>query len=376
MTAAAAVRTGSGVTAPSAPRKPHGLLDMAGPWPWLAYLPLYAFPWLWYRPTPEQLAGSAAGIALFLAFYVWGARQRGDRLLVAAIGVLLTSFALAFAGGQWTVISIYAAAMAAQVRPARRGAGVVILFVTLAGVVGWTLDQPSLWWAFGLFFMVMAGFGNLSHAALEDKNAALVAAGDEVRRLAATAERERIGRDLHDLLGRTLTLVAVKAELAAKLAGRDASAAEREMREVAEAARGALAEVRDAVAGMTGASLAREVDASRAALAAAGVECSVDGEPEAVAPGAGAVLAMALREAVTNVIRHSGARRCRIQVDASGPGDVRLIVVDDGRGDRLREGGGLGGMRGRLQAAGGALEVGGGASGTRLVASLPAAALA
>lgn len=361
------------MTVDARPRIRHGLLDMAGPWPWLLYLPLYAMPWLWFTPSPGQLAGSAAGLVLFLALYVWGAFQRGGRLLAAAAGVLATSFALAFAGGQWTVVSIYAAAMAAQVRPARRGGGAVILFVALTLAWGLATRQPTLWWAFNLFFMVMAAIGNLSHAALEDKNAALLAAADEVQRLAATAERERIGRDLHDLLGRTLTLVAIKADLAAKLAGRDASAAEREMREVAGAARGALAEVRAAVTGMTGASLAREVDASRAALAAAGVECRVDGEPDAVAPGAGAVLAMALREAITNVIRHSDARRCRILLEAAA-GGVRLVVDDDGRGGELREGGGLGGMRGRLQAAGGALSISGGSSGTRLVASLPAAA--
>jgi two-component system sensor histidine kinase DesK len=223
-----------------------------------------------------------------------------------------------------------------------------------------------------MFLMAMVGLSNVSGAALQDKTAALAAAQEEVQRLAATAERERIGRDLHDLLGRTLTLVTIKAELAAKLATRDPAKAEAEMREVAQASREALAEVRAAVSGMTGTGFAREVEQSCTALEAAGITCTVEGAPERVDGGTGAVLAMALREAVTNVIRHSGARQCRIRIHRQGR-SVELGVEDDGDGTAVREAGGIGGIRARLAAAGGSLSVEGSHSGTHLRATLPLA---
>ncbi|MDB5708789.1 MAG: putative two-component system sensor protein, partial [Sphingomonas bacterium] len=109
----------------------------------------------------------------------------------------------------------------------------------------------------------------------------------------------------------------------------------------------------------------------RAALAAAGIAATLDGDPEAISPEAGAVLAMTLREAVTNVIRHAGATQCRLSVGAAD-GVARLAVVDDGRGGSFREGFGLSGMRQRLTAAGGSLTLGPADPGTRVEATVPA----
>lgn len=342
---------------------------MASPWPWLGYLPLYAIPWFFTRPTQLQLWGSAAGIALFLAIYLWGNRQSGRRRILATFAVLATGFALAWAGN-WTVIATYAAALAGSVRPGRLATRLVAATAILTLLFALAIGTLWPWGAFAAFFMVMVGLATASGAALQDKNAALAAAQDEVQRLAATAERERIGRDLHDLLGRSLTFIAIQAELAAKLTPRDPDKAEAEMRAVAQTARQALGEVRAAVAGMTQASLAREVEQSRAALEAAGIACTVEGDAAAVEGGAGAVLAMALREAVTNTIRHSGAGRCLIAIVKTGDG-ADLWVEDNGDGTGLREGGGIGGIRARLSAAGGRLSVEAGQSGTRLHASLP-----
>lgn len=120
-----------------------------------------------------------------------------------------------------------------------------------------------------------------------------------------------------------------------------------------------------------GGTLAHETSASLAALETAGIAPLVTGDPAAVPADAGAVLAMTLREAVTNVIRHAGARHCAIGFEA-GPGDARLVVEDDGVGLSFREGNGLRGMRQRLTAAGGRLELRALQPGTRLEASVPA----
>jgi len=205
----------------------------------------------------------------------------------------------------------------------------------------------------------------------ERKDAALLLSRDEVRRLAATAERERIGRDLHDLLGHTLSLVALKADLAGKLVQRDPAAAQREIEELGQVARDALGQVRRAVTGIRAAGLAGELAAARVLLEGAGVALQLETEEAALPPEQETVLALCLREAVTNIHRH--ARASRVQVSLRRVGQHwRLQVEDDGRGGTIRPGNGLDGMRERLQALGGTLRLEAAAPrGTRLLAELP-----
>jgi two-component system sensor histidine kinase DesK len=349
------------------------LLDIWSPWIWLVYLPIYGINWLDHLPPAHDLIGSAIGIAIFLFCYFYAERLTGRSLIVPAVVTMLTSFALIPFGGNWTVISVYACAIAADLRPARDGAWLVGVLIAASVIVAAWVGVPWYFLVMVGVFEFMVAFGKMSGMALAEKNRALLRAQEEVRLLAQTAERERIARDLHDLLGRTLTLIALKSDLAVKLGEKDSAAAQREMREVGEAAREGLAQVRSAIAGMTDAGLAHEIEASREALAAAGIACDVEGESLAVPTAAGAVLAMALREGVTNVIRHAGATRCRIDL-AEAEGEVRLAVIDDGHGSRFREGAGLKGMRARLAAAGGELRIDAGQSGTRIAASVPAAA--
>ena len=347
------------------------LVDMRGPWPWLIYLPLFVLPWLGPGPSTAQLIGGAVGLAVFLPVYLIGSYTQGRTLLASATLVLLISFALAFTHGSWSVVSVYACAMAGQLRPARHATLTVIAFGVAMVVFALATSQPWFFWTVGVVLAVMVGVGTVSRIKIDDQHRALLLAQDEVRRLSRTAERERIARDLHDLLGRTLTLVSLKAELAARLAPADPDRAVTEMRDVAQAARDGLAQVRAAVSGMTGASFARELDQSRTALAAAGIATTTDAEtlPEGEH---GAVLGMALREAVTNVLRHSEAGRCHIAVE-NRDSEARLTVEDNGAGGSFREGVGLTGMRARLAAAGGSLRVEGDRPGTRVLAVLPIA---
>jgi two-component system sensor histidine kinase DesK len=341
----------------------------------LAYLPFYFVAWLFRHPGVVELAASFAGLALFLglvAFIWWRNKPTGlwEVLTMFAIGLALSRF-----NTGWTVYTIFAMSFAARLAPRRRA---VIMLLTLEVVLlaMWPLLPKYAWpiWLSGMIFGGITGFASLTQADIMRKNDELAQAHDEVRALAATAERERISRDLHDLLGHTLTLVAVKAELAARLVGRDAAAAEREMQAVATAARDALTEVRTAVTGMRGASLAGEAERARQALASANILVEASLEPIHGDPRWEAVFAMALREAVTNVIRHASARRCVITLETHGP-TIRLRVDDDGLGGKLDEGNGLKGMRARLAAIGGGLEITSDPGGTRLLASAPVQAL-
>lgn len=179
---------------------------------------------------------------------------------------------------------------------------------------------------------------------------------DEVRRLAATAERERIGRDLHDLLGHTLSLITLKLELSGKLFDRDPEKARGELADAEQIARKALAEVRSAVTGIRATDLAAELASAHLMLETIGVVMHYEPPARALPPGIESVLALVVREAATNIARHARATRASIATDIDAS-RVRLYIRDNGRGGVDKFGNGLEGMRERARALGGSLRV-------------------
>jgi two-component system sensor histidine kinase DesK len=337
----------------------------------LAYLLMYPLPWLARPPTAAALAASAAGLAVFLVLYfrVWN--LSGWRRLPFAGGMLAIGFALQPFGGIWSVFAVYAATTAGFTRPGRVGAlGVTLMLLGLA-LFGLGLGLSPWEWLPGLFFGVIAGSAATFIGAIAARNTALAEAREESRRLAVTAERERIARDLHDVLGHTLTVVAVKADLARKLLDRDLAAARRELDEIHATVRAALADVRIAVSGMRSTTLAQELDEARRALASAGISLDSAANAGDLPPLIETALAFVVREAATNVIRHSGARSCRITLSRDGA-EAALEIEDDGRGGGVVEGNGLTGMRQRLAGIRGVLELGGDA-GLRVRVRVPLA---
>ncbi len=205
----------------------------------------------------------------------------------------------------------------------------------------------------------------------EEMSAALRLSHDEVRRLAATAERERIGRDLHDLLGHTLSLITLKLELARKLSDRDPEASQRELADAERVARSALAEVRSAVTGIRSTGLAAELASARLMLECSQVhlhyELPPGNLPEEIERG----LALVLREAATNITRHAHAGRAQM-LFVREPGVLQLTISDDGRGGVQADGNGLAGMRDRVRALGGTISIESARGrGTRLLVRVP-----
>jgi two-component system sensor histidine kinase DesK len=342
-------------------------------WPliWLAYLPIYFAPWLTRTPGRIEIVASLFGVVAFLAILAHAQLGRWRAGLAHVLGAGAIGLALSPFETGWCVYSIFAMAFAGQLQP-RRTAIAALLFLEISAlVVGLGLGLHLAYFGPAVLVGGMTGLGSLLQSDVESKNRELSAAQEEIRALAVMAERERISRDLHDLLGHTLTLVVIKADLAVRLIDRDRDSAREEMEAVAHAAREAMAEVRTAVAGMRGASLAVEIEQARRALAAGEVVCEINADPILADEQQEAVLAMAVREAVTNVIRHAGATHCSIRVESGAKGESRLHIRDNGSGGTLREGAGLKGMRARLAAVGGALNIQSTAEGTHLFARLP-----
>jgi two-component system sensor histidine kinase DesK len=225
-----------------------------------------------------------------------------------------------------------------------------------------------------IFLVLVIGGGNIFFAQQKRADYKLRMAQEEIEAIAAVAERERIARDLHDVLGHTLSVITLKAELAGRLLESDPARAALEIADVERTARTALAEVREAIGGYRARGLSAEIESARRALDVAGVtlvaELSPEGAPQ-LSAAEETVLALALREAVTNIVRHARARTCRLRFVLEG-GRRRLLVEDDGQHAVMREGNGLRGMRERIESIGGTLSLDRD-TGTRLLIELPAA---
>jgi len=204
-----------------------------------------------------------------------------------------------------------------------------------------------------------------------ERDAALRLSQEEVRRLAATAERERIGRDLHDLLGHTLSLITLKLELSRKLFDRDSAAARRELEEAERVARHALAEVRAAVTGIRSTDLAAELASARLLLESSAVRLDYGALPDALPQDVERTLALVIREAMTNIHRHADATEAGVRFVRTEE-KLDMQISDNGKGALVAHGNGMSGMCERVRAIGGSLQVDSPPRrGTRLLISVP-----
>jgi two-component system, NarL family, sensor histidine kinase DesK len=347
---------------------------------WLVYL---ASPIYFAVTNPHdalEVSATIVAVAVFLPVYFWASWLRGPIALVPIIVITAIAILLERVNYGSGVFFVYAGAFAFRVgrpRVAVAVLGAIELTVLVDALLG-GLDLQTFAWTTAITALVG---GMVIYSA--DAGRRMYEAQKETARLAVVAERERIGRDLHDLLGHTLSVIALKSELASRLASADPDRSVAEIRDVERISRDALAEVRHAVEGWADEhGLANEIQRARTALNAAGVALACDVTPATLEPALSQTLAFALREAVTNVVRHAHATQCTIRIETVNPtgptgatdsagGAIRLSVEDDGIGSGDAEGSGLAGMRARVAARGGRLVRESG-PGTRLTITLPA----
>ncbi|MCZ2828530.1 histidine kinase [Modestobacter sp. VKM Ac-2986] len=351
---------------------------------------LWAVPWLLFQFFPvvdlvtterPVAARWVAGIGLvaftlvYLAVIAQLGRPRGLRPDFLVMTALAAALAIGF-GPSWSGLMIYVSAAAAAVLPWRWvwpavvAAAALCLAVILVGGAPGLLFLPAI--------CLLTAFAIQGTGYLITVNRELQEAREELARHAVAEERLRFARDLHDLLGHSLSLIALKSELARRLAPVDAVRAGAEMADVEDAARQALAEVREAVSGYRQVTCGQALAEARAALTGAGIAVALPDRVPVLPVGADAALGWVVREATTNVLRHSGAGQVTIALTEDGDRAV-LTVTDDGGGGvpggtvrGTSPGSGLAGLRERVGALGGELAAGpddGG--GYRLRASVP-----
>ncbi|WP_369358567.1 histidine kinase [Streptomyces sp. cg2] len=362
-------------------QRPRSRRQAAGKSMWIAI-------WLLYLAGPvgelsSHGAGTAqrvwgfTGLALFVLSYValifhhmWRRQPGPLQRYVPLVAMVALSVALTWTlGFSWLVLFIFTSVASAVVLPWRRSRWAIPLITALVIAVGARYPEIRNYYLFAYALpalgsgFVMIGVQNLVRTTHE-----LRAAREEVARLAANDERLRLARDLHDLLGHSLSLITLKSELAGRMLPERPEDAAQQVADIEQVSRQALVDVREAVTGYRRPRLAVELAGARVALRTAGIALTVDpaleDEPHGLTADTEGALAWALREAVTNVVRHSGARRCELLLTEEWAADDRhylcLTVNDDGNGPlrTQHDGNGLNGLRERLALTDGRLETG------------------
>ncbi|WP_425956676.1 sensor histidine kinase [Xylanimonas sp. McL0601] len=336
---------------------------------WRRFGPLLGLVWLVFLAEPLTASLDAdtnalrvlgvvgvAGVGLLFALSVYTFRFREIPRRVV-VGILAAQTAcvvpMTLAAHQHGLVGLVFVSVTAVFLVARppvlalAAAIAVLLLVVPRLVPGWETEDSTAVSA------VLASLAVFGFTQLVARNRQLFAAQEEVATLAAAQERERIARDVHDVVGHSLTVVSVKAELAARLLRDDPDRAAAELADIQRLTRAALADVRSMVTGARVVTLPGELAAARAAFDAAGIEARLPGAVDAVPADRQALFGWALREATTNVLRHSLAHRVVVTLDAD-----TLTVDDDGRGpdrDAAGDGNGLRGLAERARAAGATL---------------------
>jgi two-component system sensor histidine kinase DesK len=351
----------------------------------------------WARVSLAAAAGARAVLGLLLTRaglrYYLGHGERPGRLFAAFTAATFAALALVYgavgAGGlpdQAISLVIYLAGFYAGpvllVLPARRAVAVAALPVVAAaaGFLAVELSARAQTWVLGATVLCAASMGLTCWASgwtlsVVDR---LDRARETQARLAVAEERLRFGRDLHDVLGWNLSVIALKSELAVQLAQRDSAAAADQMTEVQRIARDSQREIREVVRGYRGADLRAELAGARGILQAAGIACGIEaGDGGALSPQVRSALGWVVREGATNVLRHAeAATSCTVRLRRTAEGEAVLDMENDGvraGADPGGEGTGLAGLRERLAELGGSLRADPGAGGTfRLVARVPA----
>ncbi|MEU2713664.1 sensor histidine kinase [Streptomyces sp. NPDC007205] len=334
------------------------------------------------RHTTAGTVGGAIGLAAFVTAYLTLVfRNIGQTFaprvavsLIAVLGVLAPLLAYTL-GGAWLGLFVYLSVACGATLPVRAAFWAIPAATVAMYLVGAHWDEKA---DDSLLLVPLIGFAMIGVSQLIRTTVELRKARATVAHLAANEERLRLARDLHDLLGHSLSLITLKSELAGRMLPDHPDKAAQQVADIEQVSRQALVDVREAVTGYRRPRLAAELAGTRLALTAAGVTAEMPAEPDltGVPEEAESVLAWALREAVTNVVRHSDADKCLVQLTRRQTLDgpmLELSVEDNGSGSTNNgPGNGLTGLTERLEKAGGTLEAGRTRHGFRLVARVPA----
>jgi two-component system sensor histidine kinase DesK len=328
------------------------------PYLWVFSLSFLLWKYAYVAPSKLEVICLVATVIAYVPLYFGSFWATQGRLMLFVAASCLFGMAWAPFNFGASCFFVFAAGMCGALQPARKAYAAVAVTMLLAVLMALTIDTLPLTFLLpSVAVGIPVGIATIMDVNLRRSRDQLLRKQEEVEHMATIAERERISRDLHDLLGHTLSLITLKAELAGKLLGRDEAACRQEIGDIERSARNALSEVRAAVTGYRQSGFAHELASARASLASAGITLQAQVQPFSMPPAAENVLSLALREAVTNILRHAKATACDVEL-ACRDGQIHFRIADNGAElAGIAHGNGLAGMRERVSAIGGKLDI-------------------
>lgn len=321
------------------------------PYVWLVYLALFVSP-IFFTPWDSKFILATLGTAvIFLALYFYTFWQTGKKALLCILGFVIIGMINAPLNPGASTFFVYAAAFCGHFESKQQAQRIVLAIAAVAAVYSMVLNLPWYFYMPATIITILVGMMNIYETEIRRKNKQLKISQEELRKAATTAERERIARDLHDVIGHTFSLINVKAQLAQKLVDKAPDKAKKEIKELEQISRNAMAEVRQTVSNYHEKDMGNEISKAKILAQSADIKLTseVDDLPEK--GPLNSALAFVIRELMTNIVKHSNATECQLQYRQKS-GVHHLSISDNGKlsSASVKEGNGLRGIKERVEA--------------------------
>jgi len=335
---------------------PRGLAEPYSPYVWLIYLPLFFVPVIVFHHSVWQLVAVGGITLVFLLLYFHSHWVSNTARLWHIIGIIALGIIAAFITPSACTLFIYAAGICHTLKTNKLAYQVLAGIIIIIALISWIFNYEVYFYVPAAVFSLLTGITTIYQQALNEKKQELILSQKETQRLAKVAERERIARDLHDLIGHTFSVITLKADLAGRIVDKDIDKAKQEIKQIEAISRAALSQVREVVSGHRSSDLLSELANAKHVFASLNIhfDYQLAGITEEALDNDMATnkeLAIVLRELVTNIIKHAKASHVHVTLARQAQG-ITLRVQDDGQGmepqNQERVGFGLTGIQERI----------------------------
>lgn len=338
---------------------PRNLNEQFSPYVWLIYLPLFFVPVMIFHQEPMDLVWTFLALMAFLGLYFHAYWVTSQNVIYHIVGILLIGTLTALVTPTASTLFIYAGAFCSRLKPIKYAVAVLTALLVWVAAISWFFSFEIYFYIPTLVFTLIVGFLNIYQYALHQNKQQLILSRKETQRLAQVAERERIARDLHDLIGHTFSVITLKADLAGRLLdkgqNKDLEKARIEIKQLEDISRDALSQVREVVSGYRTSDLLSELANAKNVFASVDIGFqyqfeNIDEQQIELDSTSNKELAIVLRELVTNIIKHAKATQVTVTIKHEN-GKIVLAMQDDGLGfeNSQHQGFGIKGIEERIQ---------------------------
>ncbi len=327
-----------------------------GPYIWLLYLSIFFIGLFNHPQTEHPYIYASLGVLVFLFLYFHGHRTTGKKLIIDMLGILIVGSLMANISQGASVFFVFSAAFSCRLGAVSSALWGIALVVIWVAALSFLFDYHMYFYGTSIFFSIMIGGINIYYSEIERGRQELKLSKQETRDLAKVAERERIARDLHDVIGHTFSVITLKSELAAKLIELDTDKAKKEITELGQISRDALKQVREVVSGYRTSDLNTELAYAKYVLESNSINFDYKFDDFEMNDALNKELAIILKELVTNVLKHAEATQAKASIFLEQH-TITLHFQDNGKGlaNIKSKGFGLKGMHERVESLSGSL---------------------